>query len=150
MRVRLPPRDLSQAVVSISPLDRTQPVYPLRIETPGESTNVYNPITEERETVSTPGESLEYEIHAEQVQNRADAEQYGLDENRALFACRVVKAPDGLPLTLPEHFGAGSSFALTFRGRSGFATVQPVPDSRFPKTSRDSGEIFTALWQAAG
>lgn len=149
MRVRTPPQDLSTLQISESPLYRTQPCYPLQIDTPGGTTTVYNPVTEERETVTMPGKSLEYEIHAEQQQNRADAERYGLDENRMLLRCQVVKAPDGLPLALPEHFVAGSAFPLTFQGRTGRATVQPSPDARFPDGAKRSGEVFMALWIAA-
>lgn len=147
MRVRTPPRNLHTYVTSISPLYDTQPRYPLRIETPGETTTIYNPVTEERETVSTPGPVLEYEIHAEQAQSRADAERLGLDENQALFECQVVKAPDGLPLSLPEHFGAGSTFPLTFLGRNGRAEIIPTPDARFE--AERSGQKFTALWRAS-
>lgn len=149
MRVRLPPLNHHTHVTSLSPLYRTQPVYPLSIATPGESTTVYNPVTEERETVSTPGESLEYEIHAQQVQNRADAERYGLDENQMLLRCQVIRSPDGLPLSLPDHFGAGSTFPLTFTGRSGRVEIVPTPDSRFPDGAERSGEVFTALWRAS-
>lgn len=66
----------------------------------------------------------------------------------------VSVAVDGLvtktswdTLTLPPGVGAGSTFALTFRGKAGVLTIGAAPDVSHDLERELVGETFTGVWR---
>ena len=102
--------------------------------------------------VETPGtgKGLTLEIHAERKGSQATPEAPGLDTDRMVLECRIVKSPPGKPLDFPVGVKAGNSFPLTFVGRPGNAELLPTPDTQFPKLQKRFGRVFELQWRANG
>jgi hypothetical protein len=62
------------------------------------------------------------------------------------LACRVVRSPPGKPLRLPDDFRAGSTFPLTFLGKTGTARITAEPDAQHPLEAKKLGAMFYAHW----
>jgi len=91
---------------------------------------------------------LDFEVQLEPRDDGNAQARLGVDPTEVDVNGLVTKTAWST-LTLPEGAGAGSSFKVTFRAKSGVLTIGAAPDDQHPKTVNKIGEEFRARWRSS-